>query len=182
VTGPSSPLARAVDIDTARNVTAADLAGRFHETIGAALPRLPFGPAVFHGLPFDLGPGPEAARWVLVDRVTTIDLGEVGPASHLVVAHLCDTWRDDGGHRPAGLAVGHVVPIGEPLARYTVLDADGRSTSRVIRRRFEVADGILGWGSMPFAAIPHLANEVVDWRGPHPRQVPGRYAAAGQSG
>ena len=42
-----------------------------------------------------------------------------------MVAHLCDAWRDDAGRRPAGLALGHVVPVGEPLARYTVVDRAG---------------------------------------------------------
>ena len=104
------------------------------------------------------------------------------PASHLLIAHLCDTWRDDAGRRPPGLALGHVVPVGEPLARYTVIDRSGARTSRLIRRRFEVNDGILGWGSTAFAALPHVENEAIDWRGPHAAQTPGRYAPAGQSG
>jgi hypothetical protein len=180
--GRSTPLARPVDIEPARNATEARVAARFHPVYGAALPRLPAGRQVFHGLPFELGPGSAAPRWILVDAPITIDLAGGGPASHLVVAHLCDAWRDDAGVRPAGLAVGHVVPVGEPLARYTVEDRSGRTMSRVVRRRFEIADGILGWGSIAFAAIAHLENEVVDWRGPHPAQGPGRYASAGQSG
>ncbi|MBF6605013.1 MAG: CehA/McbA family metallohydrolase [Chloroflexi bacterium] len=165
-----------------RNATDHQVALRFHAQYAAALPRLPVGRQVFHGLPFDLGPGSTAQRWILVDAPTTIDLGDSGVASHVVVAHLCDAWRDDTGSRPDELAVGHVVPVGEPLARYTVVDRSGRRTSRTIRRRFEINDGILGWGSTAFAAISHLANEVVDWRGPHAVQVPGRYAAAGHSG
>ena len=66
--------------------------------------------------------------------------------------------------------------------RYTVVERSGRETTRIVRRRFEIDDGILGWGSSPFAAIPHLANEVLDWRGPHAAQVKGRYAPTGQSG
>ena len=158
-------------------------AARFHPRYDGALTRLPSGRQVFHGLPFDLGPAAAgAARWILIDGPTTIDLGGHGPASHVVVAHLCDAWRDDGGLRPDGLALGHVVPVGEPLARYRVLDGRGRTRTRTVRRRFEINDGILGWGSGAFAAIPHLANEVIDWRGPHPAQGPGRYAPAGQSG
>ncbi len=178
----ASPLAATVDIDHWRNATESGLGPRFQDLYGAALGRLPSGRQVFHGLPFELGPGSPDARWVLIDRPITIDIGSVGPASHLVVAHLCDTWRDDAGRRPAGLAVGHVVPVGEELARYTVVDRSGRSTVRVIRRRFEVNDGVLGWGSGAFAAIAHLDNEVLDWRGPHPIQEPGRYAPTGQSG
>lgn len=177
-----TPLARTVDLDRARNATEAGLAARFHPDYGPALGRLPAGPQVLHGLPFDLGPDVDGGRWILVDRPTTIDLPSPGPTSHVVVAHLCDAWRDDAGTRPAGLPVGHVVPVGEPLARYTVVDRSGTELTRIIRRRFEINDGILGWGSGAFAAIPHVANEVIDWRGPHDAQGPGRYAPAGQSG
>ena len=179
--GHPTPLARPVDLDAVRNATDRQVAARFHARYAAALPRLPAGRQVFHGLPFELGPGSGRRRWILADAPATIDLGG-GVVSHVVVAHLCDTWRDDPGVRPDGLAVGHVVPVGEPLARYTVVDRSGRTVSRTIRRRFEVNDGILGWGSGAFAAIPHVANEVLDWRGPHAAQGSGRYAPAGQSG
>jgi hypothetical protein len=180
--GRSSPLGRAVDLAPARNATDDDVAAHFHPKIATAVCRLPTGRQVFHGLPFELGPAASGPRWILVDRPLAIDLAGGGPASHLVIAHLCDAWRDTRGRRPTGLAIGHAVPVGEPLARYTVMDQRGPATSRVIRRRFEVGDGILAWGSGPFAAVAHLANEVVDWRGPHPFQGPVRYAPAGQSG
>jgi hypothetical protein len=178
----SSPRARSVDIDRSRNATEALVAGRFEPRYASALERLPSGPAVFHGLAFDLGPAAEAERWILLGSSIEVDLAGHGPASHVVVAHLCDAWRDDAGRRPAGLPVGHVVPVGEPLARYTVVDGSGRTTTQLIRRRFEVNEGILGWGSGAFAAVPHLENEVLDWRGPHAAQGPGRYAPPGQSG
>jgi hypothetical protein len=178
----SSPLARTVHLDSARNATQGNLAARFHPQYGPALGRLPAGRQVFQGLPFDLGPGSDGARWVLLDTATTIELADGESASHVVVAHLCDAWRDDAGRRPDGLTLGHVIPVGEPLARYTVVDRAGTETSRIVRRRFEVNDGILGWGSGAFTAIPHVANEVIDWRGPHAAQGPGRYAPAGQSG
>jgi hypothetical protein len=180
--GRSSPLGRPVDIDRTRNADEALVAARFHPAYADALARLPAGAQAFHGLPFELGPSVAGPRWILVDGPTTIGLGDGEPASHIVVAHLCDTWRDDAGRRPDGLAVGHVVPAGEALARYTVVDRSGRRTGHVIRRRFEIGDGILGWGMTAFAAIAHPQNEVVDWRGPHAVQVPGRYARAGQSG
>lgn len=177
-----SPLARTVDLAAARNATEGQVAARFDPGYAPGLGRLPAGRQVFHGLPFDLGPPAAAARWMLLDGPATIDLGPPRRASHIVVAHLCDAWRDDAGRRPAGLALGHVVPVGEPLARYTVVDRTGATSSLVVRRRFEINDGILGWGSGAFAAVPHVEGEVVDWRGPHVAQVPGRYAAAGQSG
>ena len=178
----ATPLARTVDLDAQRNLTAADAGRRLHPGYGPALRRLPHGRQVFRGLPFDLGAAGAARRWILVDEPVTIGLEATGPVSHVVVAHLCDAWRDASGGRPPGLPLGHVVPIGQPLARYTVEDRSGRTWSRTIRRRFEVNDGILGWGSVAFGALSHRDNEVVDWRGPHPAQAPGRYAAAGQSG
>ncbi len=126
--GRSSPLARPVDLDPDRNAT--ERAGRRpipSRRTRRPLARLPDGPQVFHGLPFDLGPGSPGRRWILVDAPVTIELPGGEAASHLVVAHLCDTWRDDAGGRPEGLAVGHVVPAGEPLARYTVVDRSGRT-------------------------------------------------------
>ncbi len=177
-----SPLATTVNLDAFRTLSAADAGRILFPGYGRALRRLPAGQRVFRGLPFDLGPRSTGGRFVLVDRTIRIPLPRQGAASHLVVAHLCDTWRDEGGRRPGGLPVGHVVPVGEPLARYTVGTEGGRPVSRLIRRRFEVNDGLLGWGSGAFAAVSHIDNAVVDWRGPHPVQVPGRYAPAGQSG
>ena len=179
-------LGRPVRFDEARNSTLKQAAGRFHPDYRGALERLPAGRQVFHGLPFELGPDGRSPRWILPDGLVVIDLTNVsantGAARYLVIAHLCDAWRDDHGRRPAGLAVGHVVPVGELLARYTVIGRDGSRQSRLIRRRFEIADGVLGWGSSAFGAVSHIENEVVDWRGPHPRQEPGRYAPPGQSG
>ena len=80
------------------------------------------------------------------------------------------------------MPVGWVFPTGEPLARYGIELADGRTIELDVRRRFEVADGIIGWGFLPFAAIGHRVDETLDWRGPYPRQVQGRYAPAGHGG
>jgi hypothetical protein len=179
--GRPTPLARTLDLGRWRNATDRDVSSRLHPLYAAALGRAPRGRQVFPGLPFDLGEGGDE-RWILLDGPVTIQVPDAGRASHLVVAHFSDTWRDDGGVRPPGVAVGHVIPVGEELARYTIRDAVGGSSSSVIRRRFEIADGILGWGSVAFAAVPHPENEVLDWRGPHPAQTPGRYAAIGHSG
>ena len=177
----SSPAATTVDLDAARTLSPTDAGRILLPAYARALRRLPSGRQVFRGLPFDLGPAGAAARFVLVDRTIAIPLPH-RPASHVVVAHLCDTWRDAAGRRPRGVPVGHVVPIGEPLARYSIATTDGARVTRLIRRRFEVNDGLLGWGSGAFGAFSHVDNAVVDWRGPHARQVPGRYAPAGQSG
>ncbi len=173
--------ARPINLESARNATEQEAVARFHLGYAGGLARLPIGRQVFHGLPFDLGPA-DGRRWILLDRPATINLEGAGPASHVVIAHLSDAWRGDEGRRPAGVPLGHVVPVGEVLAEYTVVERSGRRTSRPIRRRFEVNDGLLGWGSGAFGAVGHRQTEVLDWRGPHAAQVPGRYAPTGQSG
>ncbi|MEO5941303.1 MAG: hypothetical protein ABIZ72_09865, partial [Candidatus Limnocylindrales bacterium] len=115
----TTPLARPVDLTEAWNASDADLAALFHPRYSEALGRLPDGPSVFRGLPFSLGTRAAGRRWILLDaaRELEIDLRDLGPASHVVVAHFCDSWRDASGRRPAGTPVGWVVPTGEPLAR-----------------------------------------------------------------
>lgn len=178
----ASPLARPIDLSAAWNASDDELAERFHPLYRRALRRLPDGSAVFRGLPFLLGSRSAGRRWLLVDRPLAIDLRGHGRATHLVVAHLCDSARGRGADRPPGTPVGWVQPIGEPLARYEVVFADGSARDFAVRRRFEIADGIIGWGSLPFAAVGHRSDEPLDWRGPLPRQAAGRYADAGQAG
>ncbi len=188
----ATPLARPVDLGSHWNATDADVVARFHPQYRPALDRLPSGLSVFRGIPFELAPRSGARRWIVLDREVSIDLGgELGgmdggddarPVSHLVVAHFSDSSRGDDGERPAGMPVGWVFPTGQPLATYEVIGADGRSRSIEIKRRFQIVDGIIGWGFLPFEAVGHRADEPVDWRGPHPRQSAGRYPAAGHAG
>jgi len=173
---------RARPIDLGRFFNASDeaLAARLDPLYRAALARLPTGERVFRGLPFRLAAPDVPARWLLLREPVTIPL-DGAPASHVVVAHFCDAWRDDDGRRPAGTPLGWVVPAGEPLARYRVDLSSGDREERTIRRRIEVNEGILGWGQMAFAAVHHLADRPLDWRGPHVVQARGRYAAAGHA-
>ena len=178
----ASPFARPLELAGRWNATDRQVRDRFDPIYGPALARLPRGRQVFRGLPFELSERDDGPGWLLLTEPITIDLADRAPASHLVIAHLADSWRDADGRRPAGSPVGWVIPAGERLARYELTDLDGTTTSVNIRRRFEVNDGIIGWGYLPFAAIGHRSDEVVDWRGPHPRQAPGRYAATGHAG
>ncbi|HTC85253.1 MAG TPA: hypothetical protein VK656_01010, partial [Candidatus Acidoferrum sp.] len=174
--------ARSVDLSAQWNATDGEVAARFHPLYAQALKRLPDGPSVFRGLPFALGSRSAGPRWILLRDDVTLDLRGHGPASHLVVAHFSDSWRDPDGRRLPGAPVGWVLPTGEPLARYEIAFADGEQRAVDIRRRVEIADGIIGWGFLPFAALGHRSDATIDWRGPHPRQPPGRYAPAGHAG
>lgn len=181
-TTASSPLARAVPLAGHWNATDTDVAVRFHPLYVDGLGRLPGGDQTFRGLPFQLAPATADRRWLLLDGPVTVGLRGDGPASHLVVAHFVDSWRGPDGARPSGTPIGWVVPAGELLARYELTDIHGQTQTTEIRRRFEINDGIIGWGYLPFAATDHRRDDVVDWRGPHVLQVPGRYAAAGHAG
>ncbi len=183
---PATPMARAVDLSDGWNASDAELGARLHPLYRAGLERLPEGDAVLRGLPFSLGSRSAPRRWVIAADGVRLDLAGRHPGrsrpSHLVVAHFADSWRDTDGGRPAGMPVGWVLPTGEPLARYELVFANGRSRTVDVRRRFEIADGIIGWGFLPFEAVGHRADEVIDWRGPFARQEPGRLAAAGHAG
>ncbi|HEV7603474.1 MAG TPA: hypothetical protein VGO15_00800, partial [Candidatus Limnocylindrales bacterium] len=90
-------LARPIDLSSAWNAADDDVASRFHPLYRNALARLPDGTSIFRGLPFELGSRARGRRWILVDRELTVDLPEPrgsGRASHLVVAHFADSWRD----------------------------------------------------------------------------------------
>jgi hypothetical protein len=181
VTRPATPLASPVDLGSAWNASDDEVAARFHPSYRAALGRLPEGDVVLRGIPFAFGCRDSGRRWMLLDRELVVPLPE-RPATHLVVAHFADSWRDEEGRRPEGVPVGWVVGTGEKLATYEVFTAEDHRRAFDIRRRFEIGDGIVAWGSLPFAAIGHRDDEVLDWRGPHARLPAGRYPPAGLAG
>ncbi|HEX7347267.1 MAG TPA: hypothetical protein VF253_10795, partial [Candidatus Limnocylindrales bacterium] len=177
----ATDLATPVDLRDGRHATDDRLVSALHPSYADALARLPAGRQVFRGIPFDFASASDERRWLLLDRDVSVDLGRV-EASHVVIAHFCDTWRDAVTGRPADLPVGWVTPVGQELARYTVDLVAGGSVERTIRRRFEVNDGIVGWGQGAFASVPHPVEKPLDWRGPHPVPPPGGYAAPGEAG
>jgi hypothetical protein len=178
----ASQLATPVRLRRLRKATDPDLIARFHPAYAEAIGRLPGGRQTLRGIPFRLPREGRKRRWLLLDRSVDIDLTEAGPASHVVIAHFCDAWRDPSAGRPDDLPVGWVMPPGQPLARYAIETARGRTVERVIRRRFEINEGIVGWGQGAFTAVPHMVDQPLDWRGPHPVPPPGGYAAPGHAG
>ena len=178
----TSPLAVPIDLRRARRARPSDLIEGFHPAYAEAIARLPAGATTWRGLPFAFARGDAPRRWLLLDRPVDVELDGIGPISHLVVAHFCDAWRDPVEGRPADLPIGWVTPVGQPLARYTVELASGSTVKRVVRRRFEINDGIVGWGQGAFAALPHLVDAPLDWRGPHPVLTPSGYAEPGEAG
>lgn len=179
--GLTHPLASTIELGAARSVTDVQLAGWLHPRYAEPLGRTPRGAVAIRGLPFAFGGEDVAPRWLAVDRVVTVDLAGIR-ATSLVLAQFCDAWRDAAGERPPGIPIGWVEPVGEPLATVSVAFEDSATADVVLRRRFEVNEGIIGWGSGAFLAVPHRSEAAIDPLGPHPRQAPGRYAATGHAG
>ncbi|HUP54851.1 MAG TPA: hypothetical protein VM408_05040, partial [Methylomirabilota bacterium] len=178
----ATPLATPVDLRRQRNVSDRELGSRLHPGYRDAISRLPAGRQVFRGLPFRFARATTDRRWVLLDREVVVDLSAAGAASHVVVAQFCDAWRDPVAGRPADLPIGWVTPVGQPLARYTIELTSGGEVEVVMRRRFEVNEGIIGWGQGAFAAVPHMTDTPLDWRGPYPAMPAGGYAEPGHAG
>jgi hypothetical protein len=169
-----------VDLTDVRHATDAQLAARLHPRYAGPLARVEGGDVAYRGLPFRLARA-SGRRWLLIDRRVELPVPDAS-ATSLVLLAFCDAWRDEQGERPTGTPVGWVLPVGEPLASVTVGFRDAPSTTIVLRRRYEVNEGIIGWGSMAFLALPHRVEHPIDALGPHPRQVPGRYAPVGHAG
>jgi hypothetical protein len=178
----ATDLATPVDLRRHRNATDAQLGSHFHPGYRDAIRRLPAGSQVFRGLPFRFARATATRRWLLLDREVVVDLLAAGPASHVVIAQFCDAWRDPAEGRPADLPIGWVTPVGQPLVAYSLELASGRAIEGVMRRRFELNEGIVGWGQGAFAAVPHHVDTPLDWRGPYPAQAPAGYAAPGHAG
>ncbi|HVQ22155.1 MAG TPA: hypothetical protein VMT36_02685, partial [Candidatus Saccharimonadia bacterium] len=102
----ATPLATPIDLSRVRNTAHDDLAARLHPDYKVPLGRFPAGRQVFRGLPFLLARTTAKHRWLLLDGPIGIDLQSYGPASHVIIAHFSDAWRDEGGSRPADLPVG----------------------------------------------------------------------------
>ena len=181
-TAQATRLATPLDLQRQRTASNADVHSRFHPAYRGPLGRIVAGRQVFRGLPFRLAGATAARRWLLLDRPIEVDLRTCGPISHLVIAHFCDAWHPRDGGRPADLPIGWITPVGQDLARYTIESVGGQRTDRTIRRRFEVNEGIIGWGQGAFAARPHMLDEPLEWQGPLPGQEPARYAPPGQAG
>jgi hypothetical protein len=179
---PVTALATPIPIDAELAVDDDRAADGLHPLYRSALARFPRGAMTARGLPFLPAGGGSEPRWVVVDRPVRVDVAATSEASHLVLLGFCDAWRDGSGERPTGTPLGWVLPVGEPLAQLTVHLDRGEPIETTLRRRFEVNEGIVGWGSVAFLAVPHRAEEPLDPLGPHPRQHPGRIAAAGHAG
>jgi len=151
----------------------------WHPDLAALRGALPVGEQRFWTIPFAI-----ADPWLEIDgspMTIVID----GTATHLIVAHFCDSAAASG---PSDRTVGQMMAIGEHIADYVIAYADGGEQRLPVRRRYEIGEFAISWGHMPFAARPHRADMVPDpgasitqpWFGQHQTGVvQGAYEAIG---
>jgi hypothetical protein len=176
-----------VDLAPLASAAASDVARRWRirgEPVdGRAFPR---GAQRYWGVPFDCAPAAGEAdtpAWVLAtgDASTVIPLeagaspgpGESAGPTHLVLLHACTTpvAPDEADDPISSVVPPAMTQLGQPVADYVLVYADGSEHRQAVRWRFEI-NGV--GGPRAFAARGQHGAVPVDFRGPAPRNMWGR--------
>ena len=152
---PASDHLTALDLNAAFNADRAALPAAL-----APPPSLErtFGPQVFRGMPFLLGPSGAANVILVGDEPVTVAAGGL-TARYLIFVHYV-------ADRPSNYLPGFADTdcdgneLGDHVADYVLRYADGTEYVHPIRRRFAIQQPRIGWGASPFAAVPLLADQV----------------------
>ncbi len=150
IDGPSSPLFRPVPVRGNAAISSLSRRGLSAE-LTAAAPHAPSGACVGWGIPFKIG------RCVLVrERAVSVKLGRVR-AQWLVFLHTTDFEPPERDKR------GFVLPpmrgegrLGEHVADYVMVYADGSEERVLIRRRHQIGMVHRPWGENCVEAVPQL--------------------------
>ncbi len=139
----------------------------WHPELVPRVNALPDGPQTFWGIPFLLAKA-GSHRWLELRGQAAVTLPMVGRADYVVLAHFCNASLDpETKQRWPDIGLGDGFRIGEKLADYVLVCADGSEHRQRIRRRFEVSEPFRS--EWPFVARPHSGYRPVDWRGPYAR-------------
>jgi hypothetical protein len=133
------------------------------------------GEQTFHGLPFRIGAGDGKPCFLAFGpepplRAEPLSLPVGQAARWLIFAHVqLDSHLHEGD------------PPGRVIARYAFVYADGQRVDVPIRERFEIATVPVGWGELPFLAVPDGTDGLPDryrgeWGGTGYRQTEARQA------
>jgi hypothetical protein len=103
------------------------------------------GQQTFHGLPFQIGSGDDQPCFIALGKghseTVSVPVGKT--ATRLIFAHvMTETGLHEG------------IPVGQTIATYAFVFADGERVEVPIRERFEIAVIPNGWGELPFLAVP----------------------------
>lgn len=96
------------------------------------------------GIPFKLRSERQAGMILL--GTTPVSIAIEQKATYVCVCHFCAPGRQPTGAQEQ---------VGEKLAEYVLVYADGSEQRVPIRRRFEIQEPSGPWGQLPFAARPH---------------------------
>ncbi|HLZ10499.1 MAG TPA: CehA/McbA family metallohydrolase, partial [Chloroflexota bacterium] len=123
----------------------------------------PLGDQCLRGLPFQIGHDPARCFVAFGDGVRSepLKIAIDRAARHVLVAHrLLDSPILEGG------------PVGNLVATYVIRYADGQEVRVAIRDRFEIAVVPVGWGQLPFRALPDVSDSL-------PSRYEGNFGEAG---
>lgn len=147
---PASPHFTPLALDTIYNADRATLddALRPPPDIAAA-----FGSQSYLGIPFLLGPA-AGNNVILLDQApVTLNLDGL-TATYLLFLHAVEDRVTNYQTGFADYAVDGN-DLGQSVAEYTLVYADGDQVATPILRRFAIQQGRILWGASPFAAQPH---------------------------
>ncbi len=153
----STPLGRPVDLSDVFNATRAGLPAALHP--GTAL-EAGYGEVAFWGLPFLLGGSSSSDPDVIHLTDNTVHVALDGSlANWLVFLHCVEDIKTN---YLAGFADDSMDgnSVGDPVAEYTLVYADGSRHAQPIRRRFAIQQLRIGWGASAFEAVPHRPHTV----------------------
>ena len=147
VDGPASPLARPLNIRGAHRLDALRRAGLEPKAAETAAKHAPRGRCVAWGIPLAIG----SVHVLRAGSEVRVPLANVR-ARWFICCHTSPDKPDDApqlapdGNRGQGR-------LGEHLADYTLLYADGSRVTQPIRRRYEINHLSPAWGENCFAAV-----------------------------
>ena len=152
--------------------------GPWESATAAAVAQLVGGYQTFWGIPFHFGPEePELRSLLVVDSSRApapVELSLDGLASHVVIAHFCDSRSASGvGGQSSDYANPAVTAPGEHLADYVLLYQDGTTAAIPVRRRFEV-NQISTFLQNAFVARQQHEPRALDLHGPYDADLWGR--------
>lgn len=148
---PASPHFTPLALDSVFNATRASLDEALHPPADILTAN---GAQSYLGIPFALGPA-DGNNVILLDRTpVTLPLDGI-QATYLVFLHAVE---DRVTNYQTGFAdfAKDGNELGQTVANYTLVYADGEEATTPILRRFAIQQSRIFWGASPFAAQPHL--------------------------
>ena len=152
---PASPHFTPLDLSTVYNTNRRNLDDALRPPVDLATA---FGSQSLLGIPFDLGQPDQPNVILLEDDQVEIAVDQ-RLATYILFAHAV---ADRVSNYQTGLADYAVDgnELGDTVADYTLVYADGEQVSVPILRRFAIQQSRILWGASAFAAVPHAKAGV----------------------